>query len=140
MHIIPRCVAYDHGIHALDARIDCERLFCELEEGHKVVRCDGQKSLERAKSLVNIEFSWCLILLSIFAVSFYLLMVKIYGDNNKEEYFSILSKEEEEEEEEEEDVEAQKENKFERNAEFYGLWEIERRNRSHGKVEENFNG
>ncbi|GAB4835128.1 hypothetical protein Ancab_000037, partial [Ancistrocladus abbreviatus] len=76
-----------------------------VEMGHAVVRCDGGKLLHRAKSLVNIEFSWCLILLCIFAVTFYLLMVKIYGDGNHHEYSSVSSKEEEGEEE---DVEAQK--------------------------------
>ncbi|KAL0369920.1 UNVERIFIED_CONTAM: hypothetical protein Sangu_0310100 [Sesamum angustifolium] len=32
--------------------------FMNLEEGHKVVRCHGEEALERAKSLVNIQFNW----------------------------------------------------------------------------------
>ncbi|GMH10278.1 hypothetical protein Nepgr_012119 [Nepenthes gracilis] len=85
--------------------------FMHSEEGHKVVRCEGEKSLARAKSLVNIEFSWFLILLAIFSVSFYSVIVKIYGDSSAE-YFKVMSKEEEEAEEEEADVEAQKRSKL----------------------------
>ncbi|KAK9154588.1 hypothetical protein Sjap_002068 [Stephania japonica] len=65
--------------------------FMNLEEGHYVVRCEGEHSLHRAKSLVNIQFSWFLSGLSIFALLFYLFVVKVYGQ--KVEYLSLESKE-----------------------------------------------
>lgn len=71
------------------------------EEGHKVVRCDGEESLHRAKALVNIQFSWFLILLGVFAASFYVLLMKIYGDNVEYSPMALSD-------EEDEDVEAQK--------------------------------
>lgn len=81
--------------------------FMYLEDGHKVVRCHDEESLERAKSLVNIEFSWFLIGLGVFAVTFYLVMVKIYGGRDGEGYLK-MSLSSSSEEDEEEDVEAQK--------------------------------
>ena len=84
------------------------------EEGHHVVRCTGEQSLHRAKSLVNLQFSWFLIGIAAFGVSLYLVLVKIYGQ--KVEYFSLGLKEEDEEEEGEEadsyDVESQKKSKL----------------------------
>ncbi|KAF2286258.1 hypothetical protein GH714_012804 [Hevea brasiliensis] len=85
------------------------------EDDHHVVRCGSQESLHRAKSLVNIQFSWLLIGIAIFAISFYLGLVERFG--KRVEHYSALPKEFEEmkEEEEEEvfsDVESQKEKKF----------------------------
>lgn len=78
--------------------------FMHEEEGHKVVRCDGKESLHRAKALVNIQFSWFLILLAVFAASFYMFMMTIYGDKyNKVEYSPMDSLSDQED-----DVEAQK--------------------------------
>ncbi|XP_021728849.1 transmembrane protein 45A-like [Chenopodium quinoa] len=75
--------------------------FMHIEEGHQVVRCDGKESLHRAKALVNIQFSWFLILLAVFAASFYVFMMKIYGDNMEYSPMALSDQEEE-------DVEAQK--------------------------------
>ncbi|KAL8058060.1 hypothetical protein ABFX02_04G223700 [Erythranthe guttata] len=61
--------------------------FMNLEEGHKVVRCHGEEALERAKSLVNIQFSWYVLGVTIFAVIVYLVMVKLYHE--KIEYQSL---------------------------------------------------
>ncbi|XP_061347935.1 uncharacterized protein LOC133293378 [Gastrolobium bilobum] len=84
--------------------------FMNSEEGHKVVRCSDHDSLHRAISLVNIQFSWFLIGITIFAVSFYLVLVKLYGQ--KVQYFSLGNEEEENEEREDDksndDVESQK--------------------------------
>lgn len=85
--------------------------FIHLEVGHQVVKCSSDEALHRAKSLVNIEFSWALIGVTIFAMSFYLVLVKLYGQ--KVEYSTLKSHENDhfelgEEEEEEEDVESQK--------------------------------
>ncbi|KAF5735723.1 hypothetical protein HS088_TW15G01238 [Tripterygium wilfordii] len=77
--------------------------FINNEEGHQVLRCRSEEALHRAKSLVNIEFSWFLVLITVLGVGFYLVLVRIYGE--KVEY-STLRKEEEEEEEA--DVESQK--------------------------------
>lgn len=80
------------------------------EEGHKVVRCHDDESLHRAKSLVNIQFSWFFIGVAVFAVSFYLVLVKLCGGNNKNnhnnvEYFSLGN---EEEDKSSDDLESQK--------------------------------
>ncbi|XP_027339406.1 transmembrane protein 45A-like [Abrus precatorius] len=83
--------------------------FINLEEGHQVVRCSDHDSLHRAKSLVNILFSWFIIGLTVFAFSFYLTLVKFYGEKVK--YFTLGNEEEEEEEEGDklsDDVESQK--------------------------------
>ncbi|KAK7303235.1 hypothetical protein RJT34_14137 [Clitoria ternatea] len=68
------------------------------EEGHQVVRCSGHDSLHRANSLVNIQFSWFVIGVTVFAVSFYLVLDRVYGEKVK--YFPLGN--------EEEDVESQK--------------------------------
>ncbi|CAI0440634.1 unnamed protein product [Linum tenue] len=49
------------------------------EDGHEILRCSGEESLERAKSLVNIFFSWFLIGFIIGAILFYVSMVRIYS-------------------------------------------------------------
>ncbi|KAK8559740.1 hypothetical protein V6N13_016476 [Hibiscus sabdariffa] len=61
--------------------------FIHFEEGHQVVRCSSDTALHRAKSLVNIGFSWTLIGVIIFAMSFYLVLVKFYGE--KVEYSTL---------------------------------------------------
>ncbi|KAI3450876.1 hypothetical protein Pfo_007541 [Paulownia fortunei] len=81
--------------------------FINLEEGHKVVRCHGEDALERAKSLVNIQFSWYVIGVTIFAVTFYLTMIKLYPE--KVEYQSLPKFVlQDEENDDDDDVEAQK--------------------------------
>ncbi|XP_076926822.1 uncharacterized protein LOC143590127 [Bidens hawaiensis] len=47
-------------------------------DGHYVVRCHGDEALKRAKSLVNIQFSWYIICVTIFMMSLYFAMHKIY--------------------------------------------------------------
>lgn len=69
-----------------------------LEDGHKVVRCAGDAPLHRAKSLINIQFSWLLIALTIFALSFHLVLFKLYEETSKARYFSLMTKDEEEQE------------------------------------------
>lgn len=49
--------------------------FLNSEDGHRIVRCRDIESLGRAKSLVNILFSWYVVGVTIFAVSVYLGMV-----------------------------------------------------------------
>ncbi|KAG8371744.1 hypothetical protein BUALT_Bualt13G0119900 [Buddleja alternifolia] len=80
--------------------------FVNLEEGHKVVRCHVEEALERAKSLVNIQFSWYLVGVTIFSVTLYLVMIKLYH-NEKVEYQSLTKFELQDEENEDDDVEAQ---------------------------------
>lgn len=79
--------------------------FINFEEGHKVVRCHNKEALERAKSLVNIQFSWYLVGITVFTLSLYLVLVNFFRENV--EYFSLISKFHEEEDLFE-DVEAQK--------------------------------
>ncbi|MCE3051173.1 hypothetical protein HAX54_049039 [Datura stramonium] len=77
--------------------------FLNSEEGRKVVRCHHKEALERANSLVNIQFSWYLVGVTVFTVSLYLILVKFFRENV--EYLSLISKFEDEDLE---DVEAQK--------------------------------
>ncbi|KDP44340.1 hypothetical protein JCGZ_19207 [Jatropha curcas] len=79
------------------------------DDGHIVVKCGSQEALHRAKSLVNILFSWFLIGLTIFSISFYLVLVE---KNSKRVQYSSLPKEFEELQEDSNDVESQKEKKF----------------------------
>ncbi|KAL4195946.1 hypothetical protein AMTRI_Chr04g180840 [Amborella trichopoda] len=65
-----------------------------LEEGHMVVRCRGHEELIRAKSLVNLQFSWFLAGVTVFAVVFYVGLLKKYGE--KIEYVGLEQEEEEE--------------------------------------------
>lgn len=71
-----------------------------MEEGHKVVRCGGDEPLHRAKSLINLQFSWLLIALTILGLSFYLLLLKLYQQTPKDpaHYFSLMTNDEEKEE------------------------------------------
>ncbi|CAH8388536.1 unnamed protein product [Eruca vesicaria subsp. sativa] len=70
---------------------------CSLheEEGHQVVRCSSDLALDRAKSLVNIEFSWCLVGITIFVMSLYLILDGVYGENI--EYLGLTTKDQAEE-------------------------------------------
>ncbi|KAG6433182.1 hypothetical protein SASPL_104790 [Salvia splendens] len=76
--------------------------FMNMEEGHQVVRCHGEETLERAKSLVNIQFSWYVVGVIVFSVTLYLVMVRFYSE--KVEYQSLSKFEMHDED----DVEAQK--------------------------------
>ncbi|XP_059665042.1 uncharacterized protein LOC132311233 [Cornus florida] len=84
--------------------------FLNLEDGHIVVRCHDEEALERAKSLVNLQFSWYLIVVTIFAISIYLALMKTFG--KAVDYQSLTMYEEDEEQEDNEDVEAQKKSKL----------------------------
>ncbi|PWA34099.1 hypothetical protein CTI12_AA622410 [Artemisia annua] len=79
--------------------------FLNLEEGHHVVRCHGDEALERAKSLVNIQFSWYLIWVIIFAMSLYVAMHKIYDQRNE---YQSLTRYDQDQELVDQDIEAQK--------------------------------
>ncbi|KAL0550725.1 hypothetical protein IC582_009786 [Cucumis melo] len=74
--------------------------FMHLEDGHKVVRCAGDEPLHRAKSLINIQFSWLLIALTILGLSFYLVLLKLYQQQtpkiNPVQYFSLITNDDEE--------------------------------------------
>ncbi|XP_014508467.1 transmembrane protein 45B [Vigna radiata var. radiata] len=83
------------------------------EEGHMVVRCSSHEALHRANSLVNIEFSWFMIGVTVFAVSLYLVLVKVYGE--KVQYFSLGN----EDEESKYDVESQKSGAFDNNSKSF---------------------
>uniref|UniRef100_A0A7N0UC57 Uncharacterized protein n=1 Tax=Kalanchoe fedtschenkoi TaxID=63787 RepID=A0A7N0UC57_KALFE len=58
--------------------------FINNENGQLVVRCHGSKALQRARSLVNLQFSWFLISMASAAMSLYLLMVKQYSGERSE--------------------------------------------------------
>ncbi|WOH00876.1 hypothetical protein DCAR_0520252 [Daucus carota subsp. sativus] len=82
--------------------------FLNLEEGHQVVRCSDNEALHRAKALVNIEFSWYIIGLMIFAMTVYIGLLKLYPEKVEYESLTKLI----EQEQGYDDIEARKENKF----------------------------
>ncbi|TVU09744.1 hypothetical protein EJB05_43238, partial [Eragrostis curvula] len=53
---------------------------CELvqEDGRDTVRCHSKASLHRAKALANLQFGWCLSLMTVFVVVLYLYVCKMY--------------------------------------------------------------
>lgn len=81
--------------------------FLNSEDGHEVVRCRDHEALHRAKALVNIEFSWYIIGVTIFAVSVYILLLKLYPERVEYESLTKFI-----EQKEFDDIEALKENKF----------------------------
>ncbi|GMN25868.1 hypothetical protein TIFTF001_050396 [Ficus carica] len=85
--------------------------WMNYEDSHYVVRCDGEASLHRAKSLANLLFSYFVITIAVFGVNMYLRLVKIYGE--KDECFSLgLKANKEEKESTDHDFESQKKNKL----------------------------
>ncbi|KAL6614127.1 hypothetical protein ACP70R_036397 [Stipagrostis hirtigluma subsp. patula] len=52
--------------------------YLSFEAGHDVVRCRTDEALDRAKSLVNLQFSWYLTGTVAFVVLFYLQLAKLY--------------------------------------------------------------
>ncbi|XP_062173006.1 uncharacterized protein LOC133878467 [Alnus glutinosa] len=92
--------------------------FMHVEDGRKMVRCSGEESLHRAISLINIQFSWFLISITIFVVCFYLVLVKAEGE--KVQYVSVLTKEEEQEKDSD-DLESQKKTKLGNSISFIEL-------------------
>lgn len=67
---------------------DC---FLNIEEGKHTIRCSSVKALHRAISLVNIQFSWFLVVVTILAMWFYIFLQRIYGE--KIEYSVLRTKE-----------------------------------------------
>lgn len=71
------------------------------EDGHWVVRCRSEEALHRAKSLVNIEFSWIFASVVACSMLFYLLLSRRYaeeaeylkagGDDDESEDFDLES-------------------------------------------------
>ncbi|RWR75162.1 transmembrane protein 45B-like protein [Cinnamomum micranthum f. kanehirae] len=57
------------------------------EEGHFVVRCESERALNRAKSLVNLQFGWCFVCVAIFSMIFYVYLLRRYEE--KVEYRSL---------------------------------------------------
>ncbi|KAJ1289878.1 hypothetical protein BS78_02G198600 [Paspalum vaginatum] len=54
--------------------------FLNSEEGRQVVQCRTGEALHRAKSLVNLQFSWYLTGILLFVVVLYLQMAKLYPE------------------------------------------------------------
>jgi Family of unknown function (DUF716) len=71
--------------------------YLNIEEGHQVVRCHTAEALDRAKSLVNIEFSWYMTGTVVFAILGYVYLTKLYPE--EPDYLPLVRKAEEEEEE-----------------------------------------
>ncbi|KAJ4971172.1 hypothetical protein NE237_004271 [Protea cynaroides] len=86
------------------ARLVPKGCFMNLEDGHWVVRCKTDEALHRAKSLVNLHFSWFLVMFAVFAMVFYLAMLRMYSE--KVEYWPLGKVDEDGSE----DLESQKRN------------------------------
>ncbi|RRT40023.1 hypothetical protein B296_00033641 [Ensete ventricosum] len=80
--------------------------FMNLEEGHTVVRCHTDAALHRAKSLVNLQFSWYMAATAVFSMLLFLFLAKVYPE--EQQYLPLLKEAAREEGEEEEDLESQK--------------------------------
>jgi len=84
--------------------------FLHEEEGHQVIKCSSDKAIHRAKSLVNIEFSWFFVGITIFVMSLFLILSGLYGENA--EYSILVTKDKGEESgEEKQDIESLKKSK-----------------------------
>ncbi|XP_038726313.1 transmembrane protein 45A-like [Tripterygium wilfordii] len=90
---------------------DCYQYY---EDGRLLVACHTEEALHRAKSLVNIQFSSYLILITILCTLFYLILTRIYRNKRVAKYLLLTKGEEgkEEEEDSDEDVEFQKPSKL----------------------------
>ncbi|ESQ29956.1 hypothetical protein EUTSA_v10012170mg [Eutrema salsugineum] len=53
--------------------------FFHVEKYREMVRCSSQEVLHRAKSLINIEFSWLFVVFTIFIMTLYLILAGVYG-------------------------------------------------------------
>ncbi|KAK0604743.1 hypothetical protein LWI29_019009 [Acer saccharum] len=80
--------------------------YINREEGHQVMRCHGEQALHRAKALVNLQFSWFLVGITIFSLSFYLVWDNFF---TKKVEYSTLTREEDDDSD---DVEYQKRGKY----------------------------
>lgn len=69
--------------------------FLNIEEGHQVVRCHTTEAHDRAKSLVNIQFSWYLTGTVVLAILGYVYLTKLYVE--EPDYLPLVRKTEEEE-------------------------------------------
>ncbi|KAK2641463.1 hypothetical protein Ddye_023226 [Dipteronia dyeriana] len=91
--------------------------FINFEEGHQVVRCHGEAALHRAKSLVNLQFCWFSVGITIVLVSFYLVLDRFF--DKKVEYSTLITREEEDEYSV--DVESQTKNKHGNSRNYIGM-------------------
>ncbi|WOK94275.1 transmembrane protein 45A-like [Canna indica] len=73
--------------------------FMNPEDGHFVVRCRSDEALHRAKSLVNLQFSWCMTAMAVFSMLLYVLLSKVFPE--EPQYLPLVKGESTEEEEEE---------------------------------------
>ncbi|WZZ47781.1 hypothetical protein YC2023_044040 [Brassica napus] len=63
--------------------------FIHDENSHQGVKCSTEEALHKAKSLVYIEFSWLFVINTIFVVTLYMILDRVYGENV--EYSSLTS-------------------------------------------------
>lgn len=65
--------------------------YLHWEGAHEVVSCHGDEALHRAKALINIQFCWFFIIVTILSVSLYLVLAKMYSE--KVDYQSLTKEE-----------------------------------------------
>lgn len=85
------------GIMLWTADFTPKGCFFTEEHKHHVVKCRSDEAAMRARSLVNILFSWCVIGFTILVVTIYLVLVKYYSE--KIVYESLPTKFEDDEKE-----------------------------------------
>ncbi|KAJ4831164.1 hypothetical protein Tsubulata_030969 [Turnera subulata] len=98
---------------------------CRLhsDDGHKIVSCASEEALHRAKSLVNIQFSWFFIGITVFVVSFYLALVGIYSPQVE---YSPLGKEPKDIHEEFNDINTYESKRFSEGEKGFAPFSLER--------------
>ncbi|KAJ3705881.1 hypothetical protein LUZ61_009586 [Rhynchospora tenuis] len=68
--------------------------YLNIEEDHQVVRCHTTEALHRAKSLVNIQFSWYMTGTVVLAILGYVYLTKLYPE--EPDYLPLVRKTDEE--------------------------------------------
>lgn len=70
--------------------------FTNIDEGHQGVRCHTTEALDRAKSLVTIQFSWSMTGTVVLAMLGYVYLTKLYLEES--DYLPLVKTDEEEDE------------------------------------------
>lgn len=85
--------------------------FMNMEGKQYVVRCHGEKDLDRAKSLANIQFCYYVVGLMAVAMTFYVVMIKLYSEKVEYQSLTKFYENDRDEDDDDDDVEAQKKKK-----------------------------
>lgn len=59
---------------------------CSLDDGGVNLRCHGEDSLRHAVAVVNLEFGWCVVLMTVFVLGLYVYVCRKYPAGSREVY------------------------------------------------------